>query len=245
MLARERFSWRPWPARRGAHERWSGSGERLELRYAPNVAFEAPTERGNRARRSRRGSRGRPKRNACVACRSPGRIATISACGSTGARSRAYRFARTAAHGGARAQGRRIRGHARSLERSSAAATRRRALGARRRARCCVSWAASATTSRPSSPRRIGRPGSRRKARFSPSTRRASSAKAPSHAETLGEALAGWTPSRNAARRSARRLLAPAGPRSSARGRAQLASGAARRRTRSSSRPDRAPGATS
>ncbi|HEY9085292.1 MAG TPA: DNA replication/repair protein RecF [Candidatus Tyrphobacter sp.] len=32
-----------------AHERWSGRGERLELRYAPNVAFEAANEEAIRA----------------------------------------------------------------------------------------------------------------------------------------------------------------------------------------------------
>lgn len=32
-----------------AHERWSGRGERLELRYAPNVAFEAATQEAVRA----------------------------------------------------------------------------------------------------------------------------------------------------------------------------------------------------
>ena len=151
MLAREHFVAR---ARARARERdprrvGRDGAERLSTCvYAPNVTFEAPTaeavagafdarlrEVGERER-ARKASVAGPHRDdlrLALDGHSLGRL----------------RLAGAAAHGGARAQGRRIRGHARAVRRGAATPARRRALRTRRGARRCVSGRRRRRTSRP------------------------------------------------------------------------------------------------
>ena len=66
-------------ARSRAHRTraWTGGAERLDVRYAPNITFEAPTAEAVAGAFEARLARGRRERTHAAKPRSPGRIATI------------------------------------------------------------------------------------------------------------------------------------------------------------------------
>jgi len=110
-----------------ARARWSDDAERLDVAYAPSVAFETPSEDGIAAAFEARlaavapAERARGAAAGRTASRRPGTVARRALAGR-------LRFARTASHGGTRAQGCRIHRHARTRRPASSALARRRAL---------------------------------------------------------------------------------------------------------------------